>query len=83
MIGEIRGREHPEQIVILGAHLDSWDLGTGALDNGCNAALVIAAAHAIQASGLRPRRTIRFVLSAGRRRGSRLTRLRHTASGRA
>lgn len=65
VIGEIRGREHPEQIVVLGAHLDSWDLGTGALDNGCNAALVIAAARAIQASGLHPRSTIRFVLFSG------------------
>ncbi|MGH8313585.1 MAG: M20/M25/M40 family metallo-hydrolase [Steroidobacterales bacterium] len=65
VIGEIRGREHPEQVVVLGAHLDSWDLGTGALDNGCNAALVIAAARAIQASGLRPRSTIRFVLFSG------------------
>ncbi len=69
VIGEIQGREHPEQIVILGAHLDSWDLGTGALDNGCNAALVIAAARAIQASGLRPRRTIRFVLFSGEEEG--------------
>ena len=65
VIGEIRGSEHPEQVVVLGAHLDSWDLGTGALDNGCNAALVIAAARAIQASGLRPRSTIRFVLFSG------------------
>lgn len=65
VVGEIRGREHPEQVVVLGAHLDSWDLGTGALDNGCNAALVIAAARAIQASGLHPRSTIRFVLFSG------------------
>lgn len=65
VIGEIRGREHPEQVVVLGAHLDSWDLGTGALDNGCNAALVIAVARAIQTSGLRPRSTIRFVLFSG------------------
>jgi carboxypeptidase Q len=65
VIGEIRGREHPEQVVVLGAHLDSWDLGTGATDNGCNAALVIAVARAIQASGLRPRSTIRFVLFSG------------------
>lgn len=69
VIGEIRGREHPDQIVVLGAHLDSWDLGTGALDNGCNAALVIAAARAIQASGLRPRSTIRFVLFSGEEQG--------------
>jgi Zn-dependent M28 family amino/carboxypeptidase len=69
VIGEIPGREHPEQVVILGAHLDSWDLGTGALDNGCNAALVIAAARAIQASGFRPRHTIRFVLFSGEEEG--------------
>src|SRR6266853_4042046 len=40
VVGEIRGYEKPDEIVILGAHLDSWELGTGALDNGCNAALV-------------------------------------------
>ncbi len=65
VVAEIKGREHPEEFIVLGAHLDSWDLGTGALDNGCNAALVIAAARAIQASGVRPRRTIRFVLFSG------------------
>src|SRR5216683_5373903 len=56
VVGEIRGREKPDEAVILGAHLDSWDLGTGALDNGCNAALVIEAARAIKATGLVPRR---------------------------
>ncbi|MBZ5528086.1 MAG: M20/M25/M40 family metallo-hydrolase [Acidobacteriia bacterium] len=65
VIGEIRGREKPEEVVILAAHLDSWELGTGALDNGCNAALVIEAARAIKASGLVPRRTIRFILFGG------------------
>ncbi len=69
VIGEIRGREKPEEAVILGAHLDSWDLGTGALDNGCNAALVIEAARAIKATGLVPRRTIRFVLFSGEEQG--------------
>src|SRR5580692_6675638 len=39
VVGEIRGYEEPDEIVVLGAHLDSWELGTGALDNGCNAAL--------------------------------------------
>ena len=48
VVGEIRGYEKPDEVVILGAHLDSWDLGTGALDNGCNAALVIEAARAHQ-----------------------------------
>src|SRR5437660_4600062 len=65
VVGEIRGYEKPDEIVILGAHLDSWELGTGALDNGCNAALVIEAARAIKARGLLPRRTIRFVLFSG------------------
>ena len=55
VVGEIRGYEKPDESVILGAHLDSWELGTGALDDGCNAALVIEAARAIKASGLVPR----------------------------
>src|SRR6267378_164784 len=70
VIGEIRGREMPDEAVILGAHLDSWDLGTGALDNGCNAALVVEAARAIKATGLVPRRTIRFVLFSGEEQGT-------------
>jgi Zn-dependent M28 family amino/carboxypeptidase len=69
VVGEIRGHERPDEGVILGAHLDSWDLGTGALDNGCNAALVIEAARAIKAIGLVPRRTIRFVLFSGEEQG--------------
>jgi carboxypeptidase Q len=69
VIGEIRGSEKPEEFVILGAHLDSWELGTGALDNGCNAALVIDALRAIKTSGLRPRRSIRFILFSGEEEG--------------
>jgi carboxypeptidase Q len=69
VVAEIRGRERPEEIVLLGAHLDSWDLGTGALDNGCNAALVMDAARAIVAAGVRPRRTLRFVLWSGEEQG--------------
>jgi len=70
VVGEIRGYEKPEESVILGAHLDSWELGTGALDNGCNAALVIEAARAIKATGLLPRRSIRFVLFSGEEQGT-------------
>jgi carboxypeptidase Q len=70
VVGEIRGYEKPEEVVILGAHLDSWELGTGALDNGCNAAMVIEAARAIKATGLLPRRTIRFVLFSGEEQGT-------------
>jgi len=69
VVGEIRGYEKPDEAVILGAHLDSWELGTGALDNGCNAALVIEAARAIKATGLLPRRTIRFILFSGEELG--------------
>jgi len=70
VVAEIRGREKPDEAVILGAHLDSWELGTGALDNGCNAALVVEAARAIKATGLVPRRTIRFVLFSGEEQGT-------------
>lgn len=65
VIAEIRGSEKPEEVVIIGAHLDSWDLGTGALDNGCNVALVIDVARQIQRLGLKPKRTIRFALWNG------------------
>jgi hypothetical protein len=69
VIGEIRGREKPDEIVLLGAHLDSWDLGTGAEDNGANCALVIDVARAFKQMGLRPRRTVRFVLFTGEEQG--------------
>ena len=69
VVGEIRGVEKPDDIVLVGAHLDSWDLGTGALDNGCNVALVIDLARQIKALGLRPRRTLRFVLWNGEEQG--------------
>jgi carboxypeptidase Q len=69
VVAEIRGRENPHEFVLLGAHLDSWDLGTGALDNGCNAAMVIDAARVIHASGTIPRRSIRFVLFTGEEQG--------------
>jgi carboxypeptidase Q len=69
VIGELKGSEKPDEFVILGAHLDSWELGTGALDNGCNAALVIDALRAIKESGLKPRRSIRFILFSGEEEG--------------
>lgn len=69
VVAEIRGSEKPDEFVILAAHLDSWELGTGALDNGCNAAMVIDTARAIHASGSIPRRSIRFVLFTGEEQG--------------
>jgi len=69
VIGEIRGGERPEEIVLVGAHLDSWDLGTGALDNGCNVAMLIDVARQIRRLGLVPRRTLRFALWNGEEQG--------------
>jgi hypothetical protein len=69
VVAELRGSDKAEEFVVLGAHLDSWDLGTGALDNGCNAALVVDALRAIKATGLRPRRSIRFILFSGEEQG--------------
>jgi hypothetical protein len=69
VVGEVVGSEHPEQIVIVGAHLDSWDLGEGTTDNGTGTISVLAAADAIVKSGQRPRRTIRFVLFTGEEQG--------------
>ena len=59
------GRSRPDEIVVIGAHLDSWDLGTGALDNGANSAMVIDIARQIRRLGLTPARTIRFALWNG------------------
>lgn len=69
VIGEIRGATRPQEIVVIGAHLDSWDLGDGALDNGCNVAMVIDIARQIRRLGLRPARTIRFALWNGEEQG--------------
>jgi Zn-dependent M28 family amino/carboxypeptidase len=66
VVAEIRGREKPDEWVLLGAHLDSSALNSGAVDEACNAALVIEAARDIQLTGVRPRRSIRFVLFGGR-----------------
>jgi len=69
VVAEIRGKDRPEEVVVLGAHLDSWALGTGAEDNGVNSALVIDVARAFKELGLQPRRTVRFVLFTGEEQG--------------
>jgi hypothetical protein len=69
VVAEIRGREKPDEIVVVGAHLDSWDLGTGANDNGVNAMLVVDLARGMKELGLTPRRTVRFVLWNGEEQG--------------
>ena len=62
VVAEIPGREAPEEIVLVGAHLDSWDLGTGAVDDGAGVGIVVAAATLIKELPRAPRRTIRVVL---------------------
>jgi carboxypeptidase Q len=69
VVGEIRGAARPDEVVIMGAHLDSWDLGTGALDNAANVALFIDVARQMTRLGLRPARTIRFALWNGEEQG--------------
>lgn len=64
VIAEITGSSKPEEIVLIGAHLDSWDEGTGAIDNGAGVAIVTAAAKLIQQLPSKPARTIRVVLFA-------------------
>ena len=68
-VAEIRGSEHPEERVIIGGHLDSWDLGQGALDNGTGAMATLEAARALQALDWKPKRTITFILFTGEEQG--------------
>jgi hypothetical protein len=68
-IGEIRGKDKPDEYVILGAHLDSWDLAQGTTDNGTGTSVVLEAARVLARSGVQPRRTIRFVLFTGEEEG--------------
>lgn len=67
VIGEITGSKYPDEYILIGAHLDSWDEGTGALDDGAGVGIVMAAAHAIKP--LKPKRTIRVVLFANEEGG--------------
>ena len=69
VVGEIAGAEHPAQVVVVGGHLDSWDLAQGSTDNGMGVATTLGAAEAIVRSGAKPRRTIRFVLFTGEEQG--------------
>jgi carboxypeptidase Q len=71
VIAEIRGSVHPEEIVLLGGHLDSWDLGTGAIDNGSGCAMIMETMRVIEQLGLKPKRTIRAVLYMNEENGGR------------
>src|SRR6266404_3041327 len=68
-VAEIRGSEKPEEVVIIGAHLDSWDLATGSTDDGTGSMAVLEAARALAKLNLKPKRTIRFVLFSGEEQG--------------
>lgn len=69
VIAEIRGALNPDEVVVVGAHLDSWDLGTGTLDNGANVSMLIDIARQMKRLGIQPRRTIRFALWNGEEQG--------------
>lgn len=69
VIGEIRGRELPDEVVVIGGHLDSWDLGTGAIDDGAGVAITMAAGAMIGKLERAPRRTIRVIAFANEEQG--------------
>jgi hypothetical protein len=69
VIGEITGTEKADEIIIIGGHLDSWDLGTGAIDDASGCAITMAAAKLIKDSAIKPKRTIRVVLWANEEYG--------------
>jgi carboxypeptidase Q len=69
IVGEIPGTKFPGQILVLGAHLDSWDLATGSIDDGFGVAAILGAAKSIIGSGVKPKRTIRIILFTGEEQG--------------
>lgn len=69
VVGEIPGLEKSGETVLIGAHLDSWDLGTGATDNATGSAVCLEVLRALQATGLKPKRTLRVVLFSGEEQG--------------
>lgn len=69
VVGELRGSEKPDEVVLIGGHLDSWDLGTGTTDNGTGVIAALETLRAMQAAGLKPKRTIRVVLFSGEEQG--------------
>jgi carboxypeptidase Q len=71
LIGEIRGRERPDEFVVIGGHIDSWDVGTGASDDGGGCVATWDALRLMKKLGLRPRRTVRVVLWTNEENGGR------------
>jgi len=78
-IAEIPGGDKKDEIVMLGGHLDSWNVATGATDNAIGCATMMEAARILQAIGVKPRRTIRVALERGRGRPARIARVRRAA----
>jgi hypothetical protein len=70
VIADWKGTEHPEQLVIVSGHLDSWDLGTGAIDDGAGVVVSMQAVHLLSKLGIHPRRTVRFVAWMSEEEGS-------------
>lgn len=70
VVGDLKGSEHPEQVVVVSGHLDSWDLGTGAIDDGAGVAISMEAAHLVKQLGLKPKRTIRVIAWMSEENGS-------------
>jgi carboxypeptidase Q len=70
VIGDIKGSEHPEQVIIVSGHLDSWDLGTGAIDDAAGVAVSMEAENLIQKLHLKPKRTIRVIAWMNEENGS-------------
>ena len=68
-VADIPGSEKPDEVVILGAHLDSWDLGSGATDNGTGSTVLLEAARVLRKLDLKPKRTLRFILFSGEEQG--------------
>jgi Zn-dependent M28 family amino/carboxypeptidase len=71
VIGELRGRDKPDEIVVIGGHIDSWDVGQGAHDDGAGCVIMMEAAHLLEQLGMHPRRTIRVVLFTNEENGLR------------
>lgn len=70
VVADWKGTEHPEQVVIVSGHLDSWDLGTGAIDDGAGVVVAMQTIHLLKDLGIHPRRTVRFVAWMSEEEGS-------------
>jgi len=70
VIADWKGTEHPEQVVIVSGHLDSWDLGTGAIDDGAGVVVAMQTIHLLKELGIHPKRTVRFVAWMSEEEGS-------------